>query len=204
MERWKLDIDHEVFYPPALKGEHAPSLTVAARDHINALAAASPDTIERLLVEMRSSCHRRSETEAEARASFAVIIQALAEYPEDLIREAVKLYVTDPNERGARFFPRSPSELLRYAAPLLKTRQNRRTNLIRMAQLARKAKDEEDRLNTPPEAIPDHEVARWQRSMAETALRKGWIPQEQFERLFPELDTTTSPALGYDAEPTGQ
>lgn len=176
--------------------------SVAAREHHEALAPAARDAIADAFAAMRNFTQRRNESVAETKASFEELVNAHGGYPIDIVRDAVTAYSRDP-QRG-RFFPRAPAEMLHFSQPLLLERQRRAFRFRALAEEAERLRAEHDHMNAPIEPIPDDELRTWSRSMAETSLKKGWIPQEQFDRLFPNAETLSpiAPALGYDGETT--
>jgi hypothetical protein len=182
VEHFAGDIDATTFYIPPVKPTDGPRLMAVHHEMVAALRPADQDQIERALINLRMHSHRTNETRKEAQASFDAIAQSLRNYPIDIVRRACRAYAIKE-----KFFPRSPAEIIRYAAPILGKRVAIARNSRLMAEEAERKRQEHERLSAPPVEMPDAELIAFGRPHCETELRMGWITQEQFDRCFPPL-----------------
>jgi hypothetical protein len=111
----------------------APGLEEAAAVHTAALAPAEREDRVRVLMALRSATIVRDEDQAEARASFALLREHLADVPLDILEAACRAYCNAP---GPRYFPRSAGELRVFVTPLLGHRRSRAWALRRLAEEA--------------------------------------------------------------------
>lgn len=203
MQRVGSILDHTENHLPSPRPADANALANAAAEYRRALCPGRKEQIVELLVQMRSMTHLRQTTAEEATASFDLLVDHFTQFPVDIVRKAIRAYVTNYEDQNAKFFPKSPSELLKYATPMLRLRSARASNLERLAKQAADLAAEEAKRNTPPIEIDDDELRRFGRSHAETELRMGWINQAQFDRCFPTSPPNHSPtpdAIGYEGE----
>jgi len=142
------DLDAERFYLPQVPRGQGDRLRSIAADYREAMRPSTHDQRKAALLELRLATVPRNESELEARASFAKLIDDLSDVPADIVHSACRAYANEP---GTRFFPRGAGELRTFANPMMAQRAIRAHRLEEMARASDEVFDESTRC-TPEEA----------------------------------------------------
>lgn len=184
VESYRSDLLTDSLILPDPPPGSAPMFRQAAAELQDALAPCGEAFASGSLLAMRSSTHLPKQSEEETLASFRVLVAHLKEIPADLLKAGIRAYVAAP---GTRYFPKAPGELMEFISPGLRLRQRGAYRFAKMAETAEENARRQDELNRR-EPVPVDDIRSWPAHMRETALRVGFITQDEFNAATEGLE----------------
>jgi len=147
------------------------ALEAAAAAHRGALVPATPEQRHNTLMGLRSCTVLHDVTKEEAKATFALLKEHLADVPHDILDAACSAYANEP---GTRFFPKSAGELRVFINPMVSARRARAVRLKMLADEARQRDERAAYLAQPPEPMSEEQVREENALMKRLGLSTRW------------------------------
>lgn len=188
------------FYPPTVPHSQGDLLRQLADENEKALAPCGPEVAAELLTHLRLTTRLNNDSDFEKTATFRSLVKAMAAYPEDLVREACRLFTARPTEPGgSNWFPRSSGELITYINPLFNRRRIRSWRLRDLATRSDNAVDPNAIKDSWEKPIPLDEVEEMNFFMRRIGSRTRWHPETgiKFE-LGEDEEDPSEPKQGED------
>lgn len=188
------------FYPPTVPHSQGNALRELAKQNDEALKPCGPERAGELLTHLRLTTRLNNDSDFEKTATFRSLVKAMAEYPDDLVREACFKFTTRPTGAGgSNWFPRSAGELITYIQPAMHRRTVRSLRLQELARRSDDTIDEKAARDSWEKPIPLDEVEEMNFFMRRIGSRTRWHPETgiKFE-LGEDEEDPSEPKQGED------